>query len=323
MRTGPETSLHIGAQPGQRSGDRMALLAGRAVGDVAHRVDRLMRRAGGDDDLPARQRLRPVSSSASMAATISSGSAMRPSPASPLSAISPCAGPTKRDAVLAQRRAVAARGRMRPHLRVHRRRHQHRLVGGEQHGRGEIVGDGRWRASPSGRRWPAPRRSGRLSRDSRIWPTSCSSWRSNRSVKTWSADSAPTDSGVTNSCAAAVITHAHRGAALAQPADQVERLVGGDAAADDEQDALAGEARCAADLARRGSDRRSLRCVRSPVRAGLFDLVDAARRTELAFDRGADHNPCLLLHRAAVLRRSLRSRSLTSSSRLRMVMLAI
>ena len=36
---------------------------------------------------------------------------------------------------------------------------------------------------------------------------------------------------------------AHRSAALAQPADQVERLVGRDAAADDEQDALAGEGR--------------------------------------------------------------------------------
>ena len=33
---------------------------------------------------------------------------------------------------------------------------------------------------------------------------------------------------------------AHMRAALAQPTDQVERLVGGDAAADDENDALAG-----------------------------------------------------------------------------------
>ena len=37
---------------------------------------------------------------------------------------------------------------------------------------------------------------------------------------------------------------AHRRAALAQPPDQVERLVGGDAAGDDEEDAFRAGARC-------------------------------------------------------------------------------
>ena len=49
------------------------------------------------------------------------------------------------------------------------------------------------------------------------------------------------DSGVTNCCAAAVRIGAHGGAALAQPAHQFQRLVGGDAAADDQEDAAAGQ----------------------------------------------------------------------------------
>ena len=73
------------------------------------------------------------------------------------------------------------------------------------------------------------------SRDSRMWPISRSSLRSNSSVNTRSPVSAPTDSGVTNSCAARVMHRAHGNPALAQAADQVQALVGGDAPADDQQ----------------------------------------------------------------------------------------
>jgi hypothetical protein len=41
----PGHQTHVGAEPGECCGDRMTLLAGRAVGDVADRVDRLMGRA--------------------------------------------------------------------------------------------------------------------------------------------------------------------------------------------------------------------------------------------------------------------------------------
>ena len=44
------------AEPGQRGGDGVALLAGAAVGDVAHRVDRLMRGAAGHQRVPAGER---------------------------------------------------------------------------------------------------------------------------------------------------------------------------------------------------------------------------------------------------------------------------
>ena len=76
------------------------------------------------------------------------------------------------------------------------------------------------------------------SRDRRMWPISRSSSRSNRSVKTRSPLIAPADSGVTKRWAAVGHDHAHADAALAQPADEVEALVGGDAAADDEENAL-------------------------------------------------------------------------------------
>ena len=55
--TGPETSVTLGAGRGRGARDGVALLAGGAVGDVAHRIDRLVRRAGGDQDALAGERL--------------------------------------------------------------------------------------------------------------------------------------------------------------------------------------------------------------------------------------------------------------------------
>ena len=50
------------------------------------------------------------------------------------------AGADEGHAVGAELRRVAAGGGMAPHARVHRRGDQHGLVGGEQHGGGEVVG---------------------------------------------------------------------------------------------------------------------------------------------------------------------------------------
>ena len=82
----------------------------------------------------------PLRMIASTAAAISSGSAMRPVPASPRSAISPAFGPMTRTPSALQLREVALRRLRRPHMRVHRRRQQDRLVGRQQHGGREIVG---------------------------------------------------------------------------------------------------------------------------------------------------------------------------------------
>ena len=57
QRHRPRYKHHLGTGLDRRCGQRMALLAGGAVGNIAHRVNRLMRGAGGDNHPFARQRL--------------------------------------------------------------------------------------------------------------------------------------------------------------------------------------------------------------------------------------------------------------------------
>ena len=58
-------------------------------------------------------------------------------------------------------------------------------------------------------------------------------------MKTFSSESTESDSGVTNSAPPRGQNRAHARAPLLQAAHEIEALIGGDAAADDEQDALA------------------------------------------------------------------------------------
>ena len=90
-----------------------------------------------------------------------------------------------------------------------------------------------------------------------------------------------------NSCAALVMTHAHRDAALAQPADQVERLVGRDPAADDEQ----------------GFPARRCR-VFAPASPAASVCDGAAANNAAVGRRAAQDGADLVLHRAAVPRRA-------------------
>ena len=228
--SGRVTSVTRAPSAARLRGDRGALLAGGAVGDVAHRIDRLVRRPAGDEHVAAGERAlhgarcgsrlpmafgdltaargggggRPA---APRSPSTSSGtSASRPGPASPRSAISPTLGPDEMHAVgLAAARRCAgwpdaatcagswpappAPACRSPSARTRRDRRR-----------------GRPPSWPAGRRWPAPPRSASASRERRMWPISRSSSRSNSSVNTRSLVSAPTDSGVMNSCAALVIT---------------------------------------------------------------------------------------------------------------------
>ncbi len=133
----------IGAGGGCRRGNGVALFARGAVGDVAHRIDRLAGRAGGDQDaLAGRGRSARWRAQEPFGARRRSPAARPcgPVPASPRSAISPALGPTIRTPSRCKLRDIALRRRGRPHLRVHRRRQQDRFVGREQDGGGEIVG---------------------------------------------------------------------------------------------------------------------------------------------------------------------------------------
>ena len=115
----------VGAGLGGGARDREAHLAARAVGEAAHRIDRLEGRPGGDSTrLPASSLgwKKAISSSSS-----SAGSSIRPSPISP-QAWSPLPGPSTVAPSARELGEVALRRRMRPHLAVHRRRDQQRAA---------------------------------------------------------------------------------------------------------------------------------------------------------------------------------------------------
>ena len=134
---GPLTSVTVGARLGRRLREREAHLARARVGDAAHRVDRLERRAGGEQHALARQhlRLRPRddrgedllrlqhAAVAGLAAGLVAG-----------------AGPEDDDAVGDELRDVALGGRVGPHLPVHRRRDEQRAFAREAQRRQQVVG---------------------------------------------------------------------------------------------------------------------------------------------------------------------------------------
>ena len=243
---------HLGAERGGGAGKRMALLARRAVGDVAHGIDRLMCRAGGDEHAAAGEQC-----------------GIRPLRATSLGAVawlcSSRAGPRWRRRsrpALPCGQAHIRRRPSRPRWGRQRRCHPRaavatfRLVAACSHMRTFMAGAASTRLSVASSTAVArssarpcailARRSAvagattirSASRDRRICPISASSLRSKRSVKTFSSESTESDSGVTNSAPPRGHDRAHRRAPLLQAADEIEALIGGDAAADDEQDAL-------------------------------------------------------------------------------------
>ena len=200
----PRDQHRLGARGCGCGGDGVALLAGGTVGDVAHRIDRLVGRAGGHQHALALERLFAPAAE----------QALRPQRRS--RAAPPCGRcrlrrfpPFRRHsarratpsaASCATLRRVAA---MAPHARIHRGRDQHRPVGREQHGGGKVIGMAarHLRHQIGGRRRDDDHI--RFARQPDV-ADSNSLAGSNRSVNTRSPLSAPAASGVTNSCAAAV-----------------------------------------------------------------------------------------------------------------------
>ena len=122
-------------------GNGKALLAGGAVGDVAHRIDRLMGRAGGDQHPLAGERTRLRRAQKPLGGAGDFQRLRHPADAG-LAGFGHFAGigADHGDAVARQLRDIAAGRGIVPHQRVHRRRQQDRPVGREQDGAGEIVG---------------------------------------------------------------------------------------------------------------------------------------------------------------------------------------
>ena len=161
---------------------------------------------------------------------------MRPGPLSP-SASGPSLGPTKRDAVGLQARAVALGRGVLPHPRVHGGRDEHRLVGRDQRRGREVVGDavGHLGHDVGGR--------GRHHHDVGLLPEpdvgdlAVSGERERVGVDRLPGQGLDRERR-DEFGAGTGQDAAHVRAVLPQPPDQVEALVGGDAARDHKQDAL-------------------------------------------------------------------------------------
>ena len=167
---------------------------------------------------------------------------MRPSPASPVSAISPLFGPTKRTPSAAQRREIALRRRVIPHLRVHGGRDEDRLVGGKQHRRGKVVGATFGHAGENiGRRRRDHDQVG-LAREAYVPDVMLVQPVEEFREHLVAGDRTDRERGDERFRRRGQ-DRLHIGAALAQPPDQVERFVEGDPAGDDEQDTLRAEHR--------------------------------------------------------------------------------
>ena len=140
--------------------------------------------------------------------------------------------------------AVAPRRRMRPHLRVHGGRQKHGPVGGEQNGRGEIVGKS---VGELGHQVGGGRRhqhqvglAGQPDVADILFVLTV------EEIGEHVIGGKRADRQRRHELLGRVRHHGtDGGAALAQPTDQVERLIGRDAAADDQKDALSGKGHAA------------------------------------------------------------------------------
>ncbi len=151
--------------------------------------------------------------------------------------------PDEQHAVAAQGRNVALGGGVQPHAHVHRRRDQHALVGRQQRRRGEIVGEAERHAREEvgGRR----RDDEEVGLARELDVAHARLFRRGEQVGAHRlAAERLGRKGRDELLGGGGHGDAHRRAAFAQAADQVERLVGRDAAADDQQDAGARECLC-------------------------------------------------------------------------------
>ena len=213
----------LGAPAPRLVRERDAHPAGGAVAEEADGVDRLAGAAGGDEHALAgeaarREQLRRPG------AAISPGSAIRPTPHSP-SAVSPSSGPTSSMPRARERLGVRARRRVRPHARVHRGREEHRAAVGQRGLDEDVVGE------PVGELRERVRRA--RSDDEQVGPGQVRI----RVVAGRPAGERGEGLRADEALRAGRDERDHLVPALDEQAGQLTRLVGGDAAADTEQDA--------------------------------------------------------------------------------------
>ena len=136
---GPDDQDDLRAPPLGRGGQRVAHAARRAIGDVAHGIDRLTRRPRGDQHALAGQVTRGGERAQQR---LDQGVDLgQPAPGVQAGGERAGVGIDHRHAARAQRGDVGRHRGMLPHAAVHRRRHHHRAAGGQQQRGEEIVGD--------------------------------------------------------------------------------------------------------------------------------------------------------------------------------------
>ena len=135
----PGDQRHLRAAPRGFRRNRVAHAAARSVADVAHRVDVLVGRAGGDEDaLPAQRPFGPEDRLGRGDDLVGLGEPALADPAAREVALARLDEP---HAARGERVEVPAHRLVLEHLRVHRRRDQHRRARRRVQRRQEIVGD--------------------------------------------------------------------------------------------------------------------------------------------------------------------------------------
>ncbi len=236
----PGNQRHLRPKPCKRRRDRVALAAGRAVGDIAHRIDRLMCRPRCDDRLAAGKRLR-----AGIEQSLRRGDDIERfghAAHAGFAAFRHLAGhrPDEMNAVTIECRDVPLGRGVAPHMRVHRRRQEHWPVGGKQHRRGEIVGQPvrHLRHQIGGRR----RHHHEVAVARQPDVADILLVLSRKQVGEHVVSGERPDGKRCHELLRARCHHRpDRGAALAKASDQLEAFIGRDAAGDNEEDAFAAE----------------------------------------------------------------------------------
>ena len=213
----------------------MALLARRAVGDVAHRIDGFKGGAAGNQGAPA---FEPAAGAKKIADGGDDIVGLGHAAEAELAASHvPFHGADKKDAALPKQLKIGGRGGVVPHADVHRRRRQYRFVGGEKDRGRQTVGQAmRHFGQDIGRRRRHQHQVG-LPRQADMPHLAFVGELKQVLVNLLAAERGERQGG--DEPGAALAEHATHGGALgAQTADGVQALVGGDAARNDQKDAF-------------------------------------------------------------------------------------
>ena len=274
----------------------MTLLARRAVGDHAHGIDRLGSRSRrhqhaltGERPGAAQDRLGRGGDFERLGHAADAGFA----------ALGHFAGirTDHTDAVRLQPRKIALRRLGRPHARVHRRRDQDRLVGREQDGGGEIVRPaGRHPGHEIGRRRRHHDQIG-VARHANMTDVELGARIEQIGIGAFAAERAD-GKRCDEMLRGGGENATQRGAAFLQAPNEIERFIGGDASADDEQNARSAQGR--------GDGRRVGRTFKSGAWRARGRLMNSGSEVVwLAFAGGAAQNGAhFVLHRTAVFGRA-------------------